>query len=319
MSSVLSFNSSAPAPAIASHPLSPAIPGDGVNPGAVCPSGRGDQPSLDSLSAVEKDEQTLAASENPSGVLRVVSSALREGDRSERWNDWACVAFSSGDSNMAESGFRRALRLEPTHRRAALNLATLLLAEGPSQEPIVLTLSSRGKLTEQETQSFGALATPPQTAPQRAQPGSQAPPGEWSAAAKHAAGLMASGNASRALLVLTSALRQSERSELWNDWACASCACGDRALAESGFRRALQLRPTYRQAAINLATLLLKQGKIQAITMLLSPQGWLIEQETQRFRDRATPLQTAPQGRNPRTTGMGLIPLSGRGGSLAVR
>ena len=319
MSSVLSFNSRAPEPAIASHTLSPAIPGDGVNPGVVCPPGRGDQPSLDSLSAVEKDEEALAASGNPSGVLRLVSSALREGNRSDRWNDWGCAAFASGDMDMAGSGFRRALRLHPTHRQAALNLATLLLAEGPSQEPIPLLLSPEGKLTEQETQSFGALATPEQTTPQRAQPGSQTPPGEWSAAAKHAAGLMASGNASRALLVLTSALRQSEQSELWNDLACAFSACGDVASAEAGFRRALQLRPTYRKAAINLATLLLRQGKFRSIPMLLSPQGGLVEQQTQRLRALATPPQIAPQGRNTRTPGMGLSRLPGQGGSVAVR
>ena len=312
MSSVSSFNSSAPEPAIASHTLSPATPGNRVKAGAVCPPGSGDQSSVDSLSAVEKPAEALAASGNPPRVLRVVSSALREGNRSERWNDWACVAFSSGDPNMAESGFRHALRLEPTHRRAALNLATLLLEE--RQEPIVMILSSQGKPTEQEAQSFGALASP-----QRAQLGSQVTPGEWSAVAKQAAGLMVSGNFSKALLVLTSALRESQRSELWNDWACASYGRGDSALAESGFRRALQLRPTYRQAALNLATLLLKQGKIQAITMQLSPRGWLIEQETQNFRVRATPLQTAPQRRNTRTAGMGTIRLSGQDGSLAVR
>ena len=59
----------------------------------------------------------------------------------------------------------------------------------------------------------------------------------------------------------------------WNDWASAQLACGREVRAEWGYRRALHCNAADRQAAINLAVLLMAQGRLQESVPHLSPHA----------------------------------------------
>ena len=52
--------------------------------------------------------------------------ALREVENAERWNDWATAEWFCGRSGQAEMGYRQALRLEPNHSEAVLNLSVVM-------------------------------------------------------------------------------------------------------------------------------------------------------------------------------------------------
>ena len=106
-------------------------------------------------------------------------------------------------------------------------------------------------------------------------------------------GLMAAGQPAEALKILTLALRESECGELWNDWASAACVCGDPNLAEQGFRRALQLDHSHRQAAVNLATLLLGQRRFdESIPVLESLLGRLTVGERRALQELTASAKT---------------------------
>jgi GT2 family glycosyltransferase/glycosyltransferase involved in cell wall biosynthesis len=97
--------------------------------------------------------------------------------------------------------------------------------------------------------------------------------------------LMEAGKPAEALKILISALRESESGGLWNDWGSVAFAGGDPALAEEGFRRALQLDPSHRQATINLTALLLGQGRLEeTIPLFQSLAGRLTEEEGRALR-----------------------------------
>ena len=104
--------------------------------------------------------------------------------------------------------------------------------------------------------------------------------------------LVEAGKPAEALLILTSALRNREDSELWNDWASVAFACGDSELAESGYRRALELDSSHRQAAINLAALLLTQKRFEESLPVIQPLvASLNQQEKEALRQLATDAQ----------------------------
>jgi tetratricopeptide (TPR) repeat protein len=69
------------------------------------------------------------------------------------------------------------------------------------------------------------------------------------------------------------ALREEETSERWKDWASAELACGRAVRAEWGYRRALHLDPSNRQAAVNLAVLLIVQRRLQDCVPILRPHA----------------------------------------------
>jgi hypothetical protein len=69
------------------------------------------------------------------------------------------------------------------------------------------------------------------------------------------------------------AIGEEETCARWNDWASAELACGREVRAEWGYRRALHFDPVYRQAAVNLAVLLIAQGRLQESVPILTPHA----------------------------------------------
>ena len=64
-----------------------------------------------------------------------------------------------------------------------------------------------------------------------------------------------------AINLLNAAIRDKESPKLWSDWSPVQHAAGSPVEAEKGYYRALSLAPNYRDASVNLALLLLAQGR----------------------------------------------------------
>ena len=73
--------------------------------------------------------------------------------------------------------------------------------------------------------------------------------------------LLRAGHGQESIQLLSQALREQESSEVWNDWATALNLWVS-SEAERGYRRALELDPENRQAAVNLGILLSGQRRI---------------------------------------------------------
>ena len=129
---------------------------------------------------------------------------------------------------------------------------------------------------------------------------------------QQAKNLIEANKPAEALRVLNAAICERESSELLNDWASAACLCGDSRVAESGYRRALQLDPSYRQAAVNLAALFLQQGRFdESIPVLQSVAGSLTEEESGQLRRLATSAEAAasPARSRPEMSSNTAVPL----------
>jgi hypothetical protein len=97
--------------------------------------------------------------------------AITDEESCERWNDWASAELACGRQVRAEWGYRRALRLDPAHRDAAVNLAALLIAQRRLQESVPFLTPHAQSLTESEEATLtnlisksggpGAPTTPP--------------------------------------------------------------------------------------------------------------------------------------------------------------
>jgi GT2 family glycosyltransferase len=126
-----------------------------------------DPPSAKALSGMAEQAARPMEPARPADTLKTLTSALREQESSELWNDWARAALACGDPGLAESGYRRALELEPSHRQAAINLAALLLAQGRRDDVIPILCSSTGRqLTADEARALQHLAERAQMAKQ---------------------------------------------------------------------------------------------------------------------------------------------------------
>ncbi len=89
-----------------------------------------------------------------------------------------------------------------------------------------------------------------------------------------------------ACIRLAAAIGDGETRERWNDWASAELACGREVRAELGYRRALHFGPADRQAAVNLAGLLIAQGRLQEVVPILAPHALgLSEEERAAFKN----------------------------------
>src|SRR5579863_8733231 len=100
----------------------------------------------------------------------------------------------------------------------------------------------------------------------------------------HAQGLLhfAAGRHQDALASFRSALRKSDSSELWNDWAAVQFILGHKDDAEAGFRCALDADRANTLAALNLAALLLANNNGgDAATVLESHANQFKPSETQ--------------------------------------
>lgn len=83
-----------------------------------------------------------------------------------------------------------------------------------------------------------------------------------------------------AVKLLEAAMKAGETAELWNGWATATFACGDPVRAEQGFKCALELDGLQTKAAVNLAMLLMMQGRYEESIPILKPvSDTLTEQE----------------------------------------
>jgi SAM-dependent methyltransferase len=91
----------------------------------------------------------------------------------------------------------------------------------------------------------------------------------------HAQGLLlfAAGRHKDALAGFRSALRESDSSELWNDWAAVQFILGHQDEAEAGFRCALDADGTDTLAALNLAALLLTNNNGDDAAIVLEPRA----------------------------------------------
>jgi len=87
----------------------------------------------------------------------------------------------------------------------------------------------------------------------------------------HQAGLdrFERGQAREAAMLFGDAILEQPSADLWNDWASAQMACGRPQLAETGFRRALEISSRNKQAAANLAALLVSHTRYQEAIPLL--------------------------------------------------
>jgi Flp pilus assembly protein TadD len=124
---------------------------DGTTPAA--------PPSTDVLAAIGLYAENLIKAGKAAEGLQILSSVLRRGESAELWNDWACAAFACGDSQLAESGFRRALELDSKYRQAAINLVALLLGQGRFDESVPILHPIAASLTVEEKQILRQLAT----------------------------------------------------------------------------------------------------------------------------------------------------------------
>ena len=110
------------------------------------------------MNRIEQDAGSSGKACKAAEALKILTSALRNKETSELWNDWASMAFACGDSDLAESGYRRALQLEPSHRQASVNLTALLLGQGRLDESVPLLQTLVGRLTEDEARVLQRLA-----------------------------------------------------------------------------------------------------------------------------------------------------------------
>ena len=69
-------------------------------------------------------------------AARLFWSGLQLGESSELWNDWAAARLRLGDCPVAEQGFRRALDLNRSLAKAAINLGVLLAGTSRYTEAI---------------------------------------------------------------------------------------------------------------------------------------------------------------------------------------
>jgi glycosyltransferase involved in cell wall biosynthesis/MoaA/NifB/PqqE/SkfB family radical SAM enzyme len=83
--------------------------------------------------------------------------ALSEEETSDRWNDWASAELGCGRQVRAEWGYRRALHFVPAHRRAAVNFAHLLTAQGRFSEARTLLTPHAQSLNKAEKGSLANL------------------------------------------------------------------------------------------------------------------------------------------------------------------
>jgi len=108
--------------------------------------------------------------------------------------------------------------------------------------------------------------------------------------------LLQQGRSAEAVTRLETSLLQGETAELWSDWATVQCGAGDIAKTEQGYRRALQLDGSHRQAAVNLGILLVSKGRFLEATELLKPHtSTLTEAETKAIQNLAAAFLTASQ------------------------
>jgi hypothetical protein len=123
---------------------------------------------------IEQVATQLIQNGNPAEASSLLQAALREAETSDRWNDWAAAETACGRTKTAELGFRRALQMNPTHRQASVNLATLLIASQRHAEAVPILEPHAASLTPEEKSILARLAGAPADA--GSQPADPLPP-----------------------------------------------------------------------------------------------------------------------------------------------
>jgi Flp pilus assembly protein TadD len=75
-------------------------------------------------------------------ALMQMSAILKEGENSERWNDWAAMQHALGFAEQAEIGFRKAFELDNGNLQAAANLGGILVTRGRPVEATPFLLAA---------------------------------------------------------------------------------------------------------------------------------------------------------------------------------
>jgi Flp pilus assembly protein TadD len=90
------------------------------------------------MNSLELHQEGLRAFESGDfeSASRLFWSGLQLAESSELWNDWATARFRLGDCPVAEQGFRRALDLDQSLAKAAVNLGALLAGTSRYTEAI---------------------------------------------------------------------------------------------------------------------------------------------------------------------------------------
>lgn len=77
------------------------------------------------------------------------------------------------------------------------------------------------------------------------------------------------GQLPQSAMILEDLLKQKDNAEWWNDWASVQLVRGISADAERGYRRALELDPSNREAELNFGILLAAMGRDREAAELL--------------------------------------------------
>lgn len=97
---------------------------------------------VDTVCQPEQDATALLLQGRVVEASRLLSDALGQCESSDRWNHWAVAELM-----LAERGFRRALEIDPSHAKAAMNLGILLFSVGRLDEAVPFLERSLARVT----------------------------------------------------------------------------------------------------------------------------------------------------------------------------
>ncbi len=113
-------------------------------------SRRAESPAGAAKRAAAKHEEGIRTFRNgqTEASARILGDALAEDPNSERWNDWATAHAACSRLNLAELGYRQALKIDRWNSEAAANLGAVLASERRNSEALPLLEQARGAAQE---------------------------------------------------------------------------------------------------------------------------------------------------------------------------
>ena len=94
----------------------------------------------------------------PRDAAELLEAAIAQNESADLWNDWATAQHCCGNTEQTERGYRRALKLDASHRQSSVNLGFFLVSQGRLEEGLPLIENHKNTLTEQERQAVRDLA-----------------------------------------------------------------------------------------------------------------------------------------------------------------
>ena len=124
---------------------------------------------------MHKHEEAIAAFRQGDAqkAIDLLEELVKTAATSELWNDWATIQSSCGKIGEAETGFARALELDPQNHQAKANLGLLLIGLGEHARAILLLEESSPLLPESEREILRTVLV---AARERASAGSETHP-----------------------------------------------------------------------------------------------------------------------------------------------